>query len=49
MLYQNLLGKVSPDAPFVPISDELMEMYLAIIEQQHPGDPMDGGNNTMNA
>lgn len=46
-LYLDLPDKVSPDAPFVSISETLMEEYLALIEHQN----IDGlnENSTMNA
>ncbi|GDX04434.1 hypothetical protein [Buttiauxella sp. A111] len=46
-LYESLPNQVDPDAPFVPISEQLMDEYLAMIDSQHSNDVMDDDKTIM--
>lgn len=45
-LYNNLPERVSPEEPFKPIPDKLMDQYLALIDQQQTYDPMSDDGQT---
>lgn len=48
-LYNNLPERVSPEKPFKPIPDELMDRYLALIDLQQTYDPMSDDGQTRTA
>lgn len=48
-LYNNLPERVSPEEPFKPIPDKLMDQYLALIDQQQTYDPMSDDGQTRTA
>lgn len=40
LLYGNLPASVDHDDPFVPIPDHQMDEYLAMVDEQHPANPL---------